>query len=84
MRTPARTCAAPCPSLAPADALHDQRVLRAGPQLYRVAGCRCATWCGRPLADLRHAAEITAAEFGQCSWYQRVAERGASFFTRLS
>jgi cardiolipin synthase len=33
--------------------------------------------------DLRYAEEVTAAEFGRRSWLQRVAERGANFFTRL-
>ena len=35
------------------------------------------------LEDLRHAQEITAEAFSRRSWFQRVAERGANFFTRL-
>jgi cardiolipin synthase len=33
--------------------------------------------------DLRYAEEITAARFGQRSWFQRMAERGANLITRL-
>ena len=33
--------------------------------------------------DLRHAQEITAAQFSQRSWLQRIAERGANLMTRL-
>ena len=33
--------------------------------------------------DLRYAAEITAARFGERSWFQRIAERGANVITRL-
>jgi cardiolipin synthase A/B len=33
--------------------------------------------------DLRKAEEITAARFGQRSWVQRMAERGANLITRL-
>jgi hypothetical protein len=35
------------------------------------------------IEDLRHAQEITADAFRQRSWWQRIAERGANFFTRL-
>ena len=35
------------------------------------------------LEDLRHAQEITAEAFSRRPWFQRVAERGANFFTRL-
>jgi cardiolipin synthase len=35
------------------------------------------------LADLQHAAEITAGAFRERSWLQRLAERGASIITRL-
>ena len=33
--------------------------------------------------DLRYAQEITAEAFRRRSWFERVAERGANFFTRL-
>jgi hypothetical protein len=33
--------------------------------------------------DLRYAEEITVARFGQRSWLQRIAERGANPITRL-
>lgn len=33
--------------------------------------------------DRRYAEEITAARFGQRSWWQRMAERGANLITRL-
>ena len=35
------------------------------------------------LEDLLYAQEITAEAFRRRSWFQRVAERGANFFTRL-
>jgi cardiolipin synthase len=35
------------------------------------------------LEDLRYAEEITAEGFRRRSWFQRLAERGASLFTRL-
>lgn len=33
--------------------------------------------------DLRYAHEVTAARFGQRSWFQQVAELGANLITRL-
>jgi cardiolipin synthase A/B len=33
--------------------------------------------------DLKCAQEITAADFGRRSWFQRMAERAANFMTRL-
>ena len=35
------------------------------------------------LDDLRSAEEITAEEFRQRSWFQRIAERAANLITRL-
>jgi hypothetical protein len=35
------------------------------------------------LDDLRHAQEITAVEFGQRSWTERIAERVANLMRRL-
>jgi hypothetical protein len=35
------------------------------------------------MEDLRYAQEITVDAFRWRSWLQRIAERGANFFTRL-
>jgi cardiolipin synthase len=35
------------------------------------------------MEDLRYAQEMDAGTFGRRSWFQRVLERGANFFTRL-
>jgi phosphatidylserine/phosphatidylglycerophosphate/cardiolipin synthase-like enzyme len=35
------------------------------------------------LDDLRHSREMTLAAFRARSWFQRLAERGASWLTRL-
>jgi hypothetical protein len=35
------------------------------------------------IPDLRYAKEITAARFGQRSFFQRIVEQGANLITRL-